>query len=672
MSLHPEERELIDHEVEALKTVIDSLLDQQKRARTKLMVESERARELTSSIVATRREEDKALLASDEAVSHGLKDQKREELDTLHKQIEKPYFARIVLEEEESKGPKIIEYKLGFSANPDCRIVDWRKAPISKLYYEYKEGDDYSEEILGRERVGRITLRNRVEIEKSVLKSVSNRLGQFVKENEEWRPLERTTPGPKSSASHLPEILSLITPSQFRTITEDADSAILIQGIAGSGKTTVALHRLAWLLHEENSSLEPQEAVILVLSASLKAYIINSLPHVGISGIKVLTYREWAHETLAWVRGSQSAEIRRPETPCPASIDRLKRSMALLKALEQHASKQPDKVFKAKFQDLKDDLLSVLSKPDEIISFDETRLIDREIIAAAHARTKENFADDLLDLADDSLLLRLYQIKIGNVLLPDRSLGKYGHIVVDEVQDFSPSELSTVIGAVRELMNLTLVGDVAQNISEVGTFPGWEKLRAHWNFHESMSKYVSLTVSHRSTLPIMKVADYIQNRSAVTEARMGRVPIWFKCKKEAQGIEAAIKWIGKASQLFPNAVSAVLCADPAEAKFAYNMLQPTFGPLVRLGDQHSFSFEEGIIVTDVKQVKGLEFYSVLLWNPSHKSYPKSEYGRNLLYVAVTRAEENLCLITWSKPSEALPSHRSPLFRGIDLTIEDEE
>jgi DNA helicase-2/ATP-dependent DNA helicase PcrA len=125
--------------------------------------------------------------------------------------------------------------------------------------------------------------------------------------------------------------------------------------------------------------------------------------------------------------------------------------------------------------------------------------------------------------------------------------------------------------------------------------------------------------------------------------------------------------------LFPTKISAVICATPEDAHFAYKMLQPTFGPRVRRGDSYSFSFEEGILVTDVRQVKGLEFYSVLLWNPSARSYGSDELGQNLLYVAVTRAEENLCLVTWERPARALPPFcSSRLVRSMDMTIRDEE
>lgn len=676
MTIPKHAQDALQEEQEILSNIVQSLIHQRDRAASKLVSESGKAKELTQSIMNTQREEDKALLASDEAVAHGIRDQKRDELETLNTQIKKPYFARIeLLEDDERTGTqKKIEYKLGFFANSDCRIIDWRKAPISKLYYEYKEGEEYSEEILGKERNGTISLRNRVEIEKSKLVTVQNKYGTFS-----WNPKTATWESggdvrkAKSYAGQLPEILSLITAEQFRTITEDASTAVLIQGVAGSGKTTVAIHRLAWMLHHENSSLSSNEITFLVLSPSLRAYVQNSLPAVGMHDVSVRTYHEWAGRTIKYIANNSDFKLARPIDPCPLGIERIKRSMALLKAIEIFYQKQTDKHFRTSLTDLQTEILTILKDHQTIIDNDETHLIDKEIINQAFERTKRNNQESLFDQCDDALYVRMYQIKTGRVVIEDSSLGKYGHIFVDEVQDFSPIELSTILGSVKNPNEVTLVGDTSQNLDENQSFPGWEKLQKYWNLTSDISKYVRLDVSHRSTLPIMRLADHIQQRSIVKTGRQGRVPIWFHCIDEQDGIGSIIKWLKKAVELYPNALAAVITATSNEAKFAYKMLQPTFGPIVRLGDALSFSFEEGILVTDVKQVKGLEFFSVLLWNPSNKSYPNSELGRNLLYVAVTRAEENLCLVTWDRQHSALPHFgRSKLVRSMDMTIKEED
>jgi DNA helicase-2/ATP-dependent DNA helicase PcrA len=675
MSLSPEQQESLSSEEAVFSTVTSAIGAQITRAEQRLFQENQRARALTSEIHETRRVEDKALLASDEGVSHALKDSKREELETLKKQLDNPYFARISLEEDEPNGStKIIEYKLGFAANTDLRIIDWRRAPISKLYYEYKEGDDYLEEILGRERSGKVLLRNRIEVERGGLKTVQNRFGTFHwnAKTATWESATGSMHRRKSTDSHLPEILSLITAEQFRSITVDADTAILIQGVAGSGKTTVALHRLAWLLHNDNSPLKPNECVFLMLSPALRRYVENSLPSAGISGVGIRTYHEWAGRTLKRLQSSAEFVMARPPSPPPAGVQRVKRSLALLKALEARL-KGVTRENGITIERLQRDILDTLSNPAAVVAADETRLISEALVRETLEWSRKNFDAGVFDWADDGLLLRACQLRTGGVINEKAEFGTYGHIIVDEVQDLSPIELSTIIGSVKNHKDLTLVGDTSQNIDEHGSFPGWEKLRKHWNFSGDMSKYVSLEVSHRSTLPIMKLADHIQQRSLVKTGRNGRVPIWFKTRNESQGIEYVLKWLTKAVELYPSMVTAVICATPEEAKFAYKMLQPTFGQLVRLGDAYSFSFEEGILVTDVHQVKGLEFFSVLLWNPSAQSYGSHDYGRNLLYVATTRAEENLCLVTWGRPAAALPSFgASKLVRSMDMTITDEE
>ena len=673
MSLTPEEQVGIENEQAIFATVTRSVSEQIVKAEDRLYSENQRARALTSAIHETRRLEDKALLASDEAVSHGLKDSKKAELEVLRKQIVNPYFARIQVEEDEESGDtKVIEYKLGFSANPDLRIIDWRRAPVSKLYYEYKEGDEYIEEILGRERAGKVVLRNRIEVEKGNLKTIQNRNGTYMWDAKggEWRSTAGGTHRRKSSDGHLPEILALISAEQFRSITVDANTAILLQGVAGSGKTTVALHRLAWLLHKDNSPLKADECVFLMLSPALRRYVENSLPSVGIEGIKVRTYHEWTARTLQ--KFGAGVELHRPSEPIPAGINRLKRSLTLLKSLERVAASHPCEGAIG-MEQLTSDLLAALDRTNELVENDEHRLLNAQTVREARAWTERNFRDGVFDWADDALLVRAYQIRAGGIVNERGQVGTYGHIIVDEVQDFSPVELSTIIGAVKEHKDLTLVGDTSQNIDEHGSFPGWEKLRKYWNFSGEMSKYVSLEISHRSTLPIMRLADHIQQRSMVKTGRVGRTPIWFKCRDEQHGIEHVLKWLSRAVELYPTTVTAVICASPEDAKFAYRMLQPTFGSLVRIGDAYSFSFEEGVLVTDVRQVKGLEFFSVLLWNPSPVGYPSNDLGRNLLYVAATRAEENLSIVTWGRPAGMLPSFGgSKLIRSMDMTIVEDE
>ena len=664
MTIPTEVLALLNEESGTLEEVLESLRKQLATARVVFSGEEERTRELTANLVATRRLEDKVQLVSDEAVSHALKTQKGVDIKTLERQIPSPYFARIKLREEVDGKEREFEYRIGSAANGDCRIVDWRKAPLSKLYYEYREGDEYCEEIQGRERHGTVTMRNRVDIKQCQLKSVECRHGAFNFKDGQWHC--GAAAGERKSYGELPGILALISAEQFRSITEDAKSTVLIQGIAGSGKTTVALHRLSWLINEAAREIKPQDALVLCISPVLKRYIINSLPQLDLEGVKVRSYSEWAGLQLVSAASLpptffNADKVNRVVESCPHGIERVKRSLALLRTIEALAHKARDRGVVMQSTDL---LLDALSDHRTLIERDETKLLDRDLIAQTYTRTQELFSQALLDEADEALLLRISQI------LSVASAARLKHLVVDEVQDLAPPQLATLIASVESANALTLVGDVAQQLDRSASFPGWDKLRRYWELKDSIATYVTLSVSHRSSLPIMRLADHVQRRDATQRGRPGRVPIWFKSRDEQLAIGAAIEWLEKAVQRYPTAITAVLCGDMAEAKYVLGLLRPTFGDSARLGDPNNFDFAEGIVVSTVRAVKGLEFCNVLIWNPNSKRYPDTPLSQNELYVAITRAEENLCIVTWQRPSALLPAFGSILVRGIEVEPEE--
>ena len=676
MSITPEAQLFIEEEQEILRRVVSELQSQLTVGRRRLDTEEDRAQELTAQIVNARRDTDKQMLASDEAVSHGLAKMKRTELKGIEKLVERPYFARIVLEEEDETTGKLrkIEFRLGTSANSDCRIIDWRKAPISKLYYEYKEGEDYCEIIQGRERNGTILLRNNVEIEHGELKRLSCRLGTFQLIDGSWHSVEGY--GSRQSASGygaLPDVLSLITPEQFRAITEEAACSVLIQGVAGSGKTTVALYRLSWLLHEGNSDITAKQAVILLRSPALKSYIQRSLSAVDLTGVNVMLFSEWSESLVKRIIPglSNTEKLSRPQKPTSHGALRVLYSLALLKAVDDASKSRSD----LSPQEYRAFIRAILSRPELILPHDETRLLDRDLVKEARLLLESSEQEGAIHPAEDVLLIHLAELR-KLPLVPERTQsGKFRHIVVDEVQDFSAAELAVITGAVEEMSQLTLVGDRSQAIDDQHIFPGWDRLRQFWSMDESLSKYVQLAISHRSTVSVMRLAHHIQgSHEPVQGNRQGKPPLWYHCPNEDQGVEEVIGWLGRVIERFPESLIAVLCKDRNESRQAYSMLRPTFQSAVRLGDESSITFEEGIVVTTVSAVKGLEFPNILIWNPSKNSYPNDRRNRNLLYVAVTRTQDHLALVTWDKPAECLPSVESSLVRGIirELDVPEED
>jgi DNA helicase-2/ATP-dependent DNA helicase PcrA len=753
MAISEEALKMLKEEEESLSKVLASLREQLSSTRRRLGIDADTVQIYEEQIRSSRLEEDRQQLASEQIVAQRLSEMKRDEVSIIEKLLDRPYIARIVLEEEHPNGKiQKIEYKIGLQPNIDCRIIDWKKAPLSKLYYEFKEGEEYSEVIQGRERNGKVIVRNKIEIAKGELKKVSCRFGDFILENGEWK--EASGIRRAKDYGSLPDVLSLITPEQFKAITDDANSAVMIQGVAGSGKTTVAMYRLAWLLQREDSDFKPEESVIIVRSGVLKAYIKRSLPHLGLvdesgRGVEVLTYTEWAERTLSTVYPEVLAKNKIihniPNGIHPLGIERVKRSMAMLTALENYALKQKRRVIedieqtvdldkfssstRKDFAQLKDqlsvtpparipnpslitvlrafisecdanhnlastilangltlvqhlikirsrcelywqDAVDILTKSDELLRQDESGLLDRGLIAAARDTMQQSGEAQTFDAAEDAVLLRLYQLKNSAVCLPDKTKGLYKHIVVDEVQDFSPVELATVIGAVSNLSQLTVVGDSAQELHTESTFPGWEKLRTFWKIGDSLSQFMTLTVSYRSSFQIMQFADHILGERRTTDGRQGQAPLWFKCLNENSGVTEALGWLTRVSEKYPDSITAVVCRTTREASVVNSLLEPTFGSLVRLGTDEGFSFEEGIIVCAIEQIKGLEFPHVLIWNPSNENYPKSAQSKNLLYVAATRAEEHLALVTWGRQSHLLPDPYSKLVRLKEEELEE--
>src|SRR4029077_4734816 len=246
---------------------------------------------------------------------------------------------------------------------------DWRNAPVSRIYYRYEEGDDYEEEIAGRRVTGEVEARRNVSINKGNLRRIGTPQGTYLKDSKgSWvqavgqiapvlhggmgkaaRPV--VAPGPKGALGvhhgvaradkALPEIAALIDKEQFELITQPGSGIVVIQGGAGSGKTTVALHRVAFLNFQDPRRFKPQHALFVVPSLALVRYVAGVLPALGVSGVPVVTYTGWARTTR--MRCLPDAPTKYNLEP-PDQVSRVKKHPAMLAILERWVDAQTAQV----------------------------------------------------------------------------------------------------------------------------------------------------------------------------------------------------------------------------------------------------------------------------------------------------------------------------------------
>jgi DNA helicase-2/ATP-dependent DNA helicase PcrA len=274
-----------------------------------------------------------------------------------HVDAKSPYFGRMVLREAGRNREILIGRSTYVDTRASVRIVDWRDAPVSRLYYRYDEGDSYEEVFGEREVEGEIVTRRSLTIVDSRLRRIVAPQGVFVHpSNGGWKRggAGLRLQGGQGSAlradhhrrgrlgvgtddggedRHLKAITALIDPRQFELITKPDSGLVVIQGGAGSGKTTIGLHRLAYLAFQDRRRFRPDRMLVIAFNQALVRYISQVLPALEVTGVGVRTYIEWA----ARLRTTHFPELTRKHAEdTPAVVTRLKKHPAMLRAIDEH------------------------------------------------------------------------------------------------------------------------------------------------------------------------------------------------------------------------------------------------------------------------------------------------------------------------------------------------
>ncbi len=212
-------------------------------------------------------------------------------LKDLKKIKDKPYFARIDFTAKDETLEKLYIGKLSIldSKTQQPIIIDWR-APISNLYYDGRIGKS-SYNSPGGKVEGEISLKRQYFIENKELLKYSD---IDLKANDELLQVALE----EKADDRLKNIVATIQGEQNNIIRADMNKALIVQGVAGSGKTTIALHRIAYLIYNCDKEFDPEDFMIIAPNKFFLNYISNVLPDLGVENVKQYTFEDLAYEII--------------------------------------------------------------------------------------------------------------------------------------------------------------------------------------------------------------------------------------------------------------------------------------------------------------------------------------------------------------------------------------
>ncbi|QUG84412.1 HelD family protein [Bacillus nitratireducens] len=214
--------------------------------------------------------------------------------------VHEPYFGRLDFQEDGKEDVMPIYIgKVGVSDKDTMKpiVIDWR-APVASMFYSFTGGDElafyYSPDGLVE---GDVYLKRNISIRKRELERV---VDTYVKGNEDVSHaddflLYRLG---ENKDNKLKDIVSTIQSEQNDIIRAERNLPLLIQGVAGSGKTTIALHRLAFLIYEYREQLEAERMIVFAPNSLFLDYISSVLPELGVGNISQTTFPDWALRLL--------------------------------------------------------------------------------------------------------------------------------------------------------------------------------------------------------------------------------------------------------------------------------------------------------------------------------------------------------------------------------------
>ncbi|SFQ68636.1 HelD family protein [Hymenobacter arizonensis] len=594
----------------------------------------------------------------------------------LLKLTQSPYFGRI---DFAARGREKTPIYIGMYSFIDERqrqglIFDWR-APISSLFYDYELGEGSYPTPSGTIQ-GTIDLKRQYKIRDGRL--------EFMIENDvniHDDVLQRELA--RSSDDKMKNIVATIQRDQNAVIRNETAPVMVIQGVAGSGKTSIALHRIAFLLYRFRETIAAKDLLIISPNKVFADYISNVLPELGEEHLPELGMEELAADLLENRYPFQtffeqvSALL---EQHHPAFIERIrvKSSFEFLGQLNQYLLYVENNYFTctelkvgqtvvplpfllAKFKTyhrvpvLKRFPLVAEDVRNYVRDATKRKLTGHEKGTIGEAIPRMFRVNNLLDFYRDfyrwigrpELFRHDHRtgLEYADVFpliylrLRLEGISAYDHVkhlLIDEMQDYTPVQYAVLSRLFT--CRKTILGDISQTVNPYSASSAETIERVF-----PQADVVKLYRSYRSTVEITTFAQRIMpNPHIIPMERHGQEPLVGRYNSPDEELQA-IQGMITAFQGSENRSMGIICKTLRQAEDAHKVLKAQG---VHLLTADSTTFKEGVIITTAHLAKGLEFDAVIVPFASARIY-KTEVDKSMLYVACTRAMHQLTL-TYSR------------------------
>jgi DNA helicase II / ATP-dependent DNA helicase PcrA len=232
--------------------------------------------------------------------------------------------------------------------------------------------------------------------------------------------------------------------------------------------------------------------------------------------------------------------------------------------------------------------------------------------------------------------------------------------VIDEVQDFAPIEVRVLLDRMQQEASITLAGDTQQQLMEHSGFSSWPIFFRDLGLEGV--EVETLRISYRSSAQIMQFAvsllGKLQEEEEVRATRDGPPVELFRMTDRGACVALLSDVLRDLMAAEPLASVAILSPNPVASDVYFEGLARADLPRLRRIRDGEFPFKPGIEVTEVSEVKGLEFDYVIVLDVDAQNYPDTPTARRLLHVAATRAVHQLWMMSVGTPS--------PLVQDVDM------